>query len=42
MNKHGLAIGLERSDNDIYLTLKMQRTFTHQDYQRLPLINTAS
>ena len=42
MNKHGMAIGLERSDNDIYLTLKMQGTLTHQDYQRLtPMIDSA-
>ena len=39
---HGLNIGLERHGEDIFLSLKIIGTLTHQDYQRItPILESA-
>ena len=40
--KHGLSIGLERVDNDFFLSLKAIGTLTHEDYLTItPMIDAA-
>ena len=31
--RHGLSIGIERTESTIFLSLKLQGKLTHQDYQ---------
>jgi hypothetical protein len=39
---HGLSIGIERVDNDFFVSLKAVGKLTHQDYQIItPLIDSA-
>ena len=33
LKKHGLSIGIERSDNTIFLSLKVIGKLTHEDYE---------
>lgn len=40
--RHGLSIGIERVDNEIFLSMKARGTLTHQDYQIItPMIESA-
>lgn len=40
--RHGLSIGIERVDNNFFLSLKAIGTLTHQDYQIItPMIDAA-
>ncbi len=40
--KHGLSIGIERVDNNFYLSLKAIGKLTHEDYEIItPLIDSA-
>jgi hypothetical protein len=40
--KHGLSIGLERSENDFFLSLKVVGKLTHDDYKTItPLLDSA-
>lgn len=40
--RHGLSIGLERSNDVFFLFLKAQGKLTHQDYETItPLLNSA-
>lgn len=40
--RHGLSIGIERIDQDVFLTLKATGKLTHQDYQVItPMIDAA-
>lgn len=40
--RHGLSIGIERVDNNFYLSLKAIGKLTHQDYQIItPMIDAA-
>jgi len=40
--RHGLSIGIERIDNEVFLSLKAIGTLTHQDYQTInPMIDAA-
>ncbi len=42
MIKHGISMGIERSNKNIYLTLKLYGKLTHEDYQQLtPFIENA-
>ena len=42
IKKHGLSIGMERLDDEFYLTLKAVGKLTHADYQVItPLIDAA-
>lgn len=42
VKKHGLSIGIERIDNEFFLTLKAVGTLTHEDYQIItPMIDSA-
>lgn len=42
MNTHGIAIGLERCDNEIFLSIKAVGKLTHKDYERLvPMLESA-
>ncbi len=42
MQRHGLTIGIERTDNRFFLTMKAQGKLTHDDYQAItPLIDAA-
>lgn len=42
VQRHGLSIGIERTGNEFFLTLKAQGTLTHDDYKIItPLINSA-
>lgn len=42
IERHGLAIGLERSDDHVFLCLKAQGKLTHKDYEMItPMINSA-
>ncbi len=39
---HGFSIGIERINNDIFLSLKAKGTLTHQDYLTItPIIDSA-
>lgn len=40
--RHGLSIGIERSDDDFFLSLKAQGKLTHKDYEIItPMIDSA-
>ncbi len=40
--KHGLSIGIERVDNNIFLSLKATGKLTHEDYEIItPIIDSA-
>lgn len=40
--RHGLSIGIERIDDEFFLTLKATGKLTHGDYQAItPIINSA-
>lgn len=40
--RHGLTIGIERVDNDFFLSLKATGKLTHADYEKInPMINSA-
>jgi hypothetical protein len=42
MTKHGLSIGIERVDNQFFLTLKAAGKLTHEDYQVItPMLDSA-
>jgi hypothetical protein len=42
MTKHGLTIGIERINNNFYLSFKAIGTLTHQDYEKItPMIDSA-
>ena len=42
MQKHGLSIGIERVDDEFYMTLKAVGKLTHQDYEMItPMIDAA-
>jgi len=42
LKKHGLYIGIERVNSEIYLFLKAQGKLTHQDYELItPMIDSA-
>jgi hypothetical protein len=40
--RHGLSIGLERVDNDFFLSLKVTGKLTHEDYKKInPMLDSA-
>ena len=40
--RHGLSIGIERVDNDFFLSLKVSGKLTHKDYEKItPMIDAA-
>jgi hypothetical protein len=40
--RHGLAIGIERVNNDFFLSLKASGKLTHEDYEKInPMIDSA-
>ncbi len=40
--RHGLSIGIERVNNDFFLSLKAVGKLTHEDYEKInPMINAA-
>ena len=40
--RHGLSIGIERTDNDFFLSLKATGKLTHADYEKInPMIDSA-
>ena len=40
--RHGLSIGIERTDNSFFLSLKAQGNLTHKDYETItPMIDSA-
>ncbi len=40
--RHGLAIGIERVNNDFFLSLKATGKLTHEDYEKInPMIDSA-
>ena len=42
IERHGLSIGIERVENQFYLSLKAIGTLTHEDYQIItPMIDAA-
>jgi len=42
LTRHGLSIGIERIDSDIYLSMKAIGKLTHEDYQIItPMIDSA-
>jgi len=42
VKRHGLSIGIERVNENIFLTLKAQGTLTHEDYKTItPMIDSA-
>ena len=41
-NRHGLSIGIERRDSDVFLALKAVGKLTHEDYRIItPMIDSA-
>lgn len=41
-NTHGFSIGVDRVNNDVFLSLKAKGTLTHQDYLTIsPVIDSA-
>ncbi len=41
-NRHGLSIGIERRDSDVFLALKAVGKLTHEDYKIItPMIDSA-
>lgn len=42
MKRHGLQIGIERIDNNFFLSLTVAGKLTHEDYQKItPLLDNA-
>ena len=42
IRRHGLSIGIERTDNNFFLSLKAQGKLTHRDYEAItPMIDSA-
>jgi hypothetical protein len=42
IQKHGLSVGIERVENNFFLSLKAIGTLTHQDYELItPLLDAA-
>ncbi len=42
LERHGLSIGIERTNGNFYLSLKAQGTLTHKDYEKItPMIDAA-
>ena len=42
MSRHGFSIGMERSDDKVYIAMKAFGKLTHQDYQSMtPLLDSA-
>ena len=42
VNRHGLSIGIERINSDLFLTLKAVGTLQHSDYEVIvPMIDSA-
>jgi hypothetical protein len=42
VNRHGLSIGIERANNDFFLSLKATGKLTHDDYKIItPMIDSA-
>ncbi|MBN7820596.1 STAS/SEC14 domain-containing protein [Bowmanella sp. Y26] len=42
MSRHGMAIGLERHDENVFMTLRVWGKLTHDDYQLLtPMLEQA-
>lgn len=42
MTRHGLSIGIERTGNNFFLSLKAAGKLTHQDYETItPMIDSA-
>lgn len=42
ITRHGLAIGIERTGNDFFLSLKASGKLTHEDYNKInPMIDSA-
>ena len=42
ITRHGLAIGIERTGNDFFLSLKATGKLTHEDYDKInPMIDSA-
>ncbi len=42
VTRHGLAIGIERTGNDFFLSLKASGKLTHEDYNKInPMIDSA-
>jgi len=42
INRHGLSIGIERTENDFFLSLKAIGKLTHDDYETItPMIESA-
>jgi len=40
--RHGISIGIERTDNELFLSLKAQGKLTHKDYETItPMIDSA-
>jgi len=40
--RHGLTIGIERVDNDFFLTIKATGKLTHDDYNKInPMVDSA-
>ena len=40
--RHGLSIGIERVDNDFFLSLKVTGKLTHEDYEKItPMMDAA-
>lgn len=41
-NRHGLSIGIERTQSSFFMTMKAIGTLTHEDYESItPMINSA-
>jgi hypothetical protein len=41
-NRHGISIGIERTDNHFFLTLRAYGKLTHDDYEAItPMIDSA-
>lgn len=42
LDRHGLSIGIERTDGHFFLSLKVQGKLTHKDYETItPMIDSA-
>jgi len=42
IKRHGLSIGIERTENEFFLSLKAQGKLTHHDYEAItPMIDAA-
>ena len=42
IKRHGLSVGIERIDNEFFLSLKALGTLTHDDYETInPMVDNA-